>query len=160
MGILFLGGHPPADMALRLIHIQHLSGLRCQRTVDLRQAFCHIFMYRTLTDPEFFRRLANGCILLHNVISYLQSPFFNITFHRQIPCNTCFYIVCRGFLKIHLHCGYFPNFRKRKRLIFPSPQQTWLFFARSMSASVEFPKGLYYTCNWFADMPKAGGTWR
>ena len=45
MKILLSRSHPAPDMALRFIHIQHLSRFPRQRWVDLDEPFGNIFMY-------------------------------------------------------------------------------------------------------------------
>lgn len=45
MQIFFPRSKSSADMALRLIHIQHLSRLRRERRIDFAQTLCYVFMF-------------------------------------------------------------------------------------------------------------------
>ncbi len=45
MKIFFPGSKSTAYVALRLIKIQNLPGLRGQRRIDLEQTLCYILMY-------------------------------------------------------------------------------------------------------------------
>lgn len=90
MKIFLSCSHPSPDMALRLIHIQHLARLPRQGGVDLEEPFGDIFMYRTLTDPELLRRLPHSRIILYDIISNLHGSFLNVIFQKNPPANVVF----------------------------------------------------------------------
>ena len=53
MLIFFFRSHPAPDMSFLLIYIQNLSGIPCQRWMDLLQSFRDILMYGC-DDLEWF----------------------------------------------------------------------------------------------------------
>ncbi len=97
MQVFFPCGKTSSDMPFGFVDIQHLSCTLCQSGVDLRKSFCYVFMYRTLADPKLLCRLPYCGVIVNNIFGYLHSSFLNITFQKNIPCDTCFYIVCRGY---------------------------------------------------------------
>ena len=93
-------------MALRFIHIQHLSRFPRQRWVDLDEPFGNIFMYRTLTDPEPLRRLPHSRVILYDIISNLHGSFLNVIFQKNPPANIVFTMYA-GEKKVMLISHYF-----------------------------------------------------
>lgn len=78
--IFFFCCKSAADMPLRFVDIQNLSGLLCQKRIDLRQTFCRVLMHRALTDSKSFRRLAHRRMIVYNILSDFHSSFFDILF--------------------------------------------------------------------------------
>lgn len=56
--------------------------------------FCYNYMYRTLADPKFLRRLSYRCLRLNNVRSNFHCPLFDIILQRELPQKRHFYNVC------------------------------------------------------------------
>ena len=106
MKIFLSCSHPSPDMALRLIHIQHLTRLPRQGGVDLKKSFGDILMYRTLTDPEPFRRLPHSRVILYDIISNLHGSFLNVIFQKNPPANIVFTMYA-GEKKVMLISRYF-----------------------------------------------------
>ena len=102
MKIFLSCSHPSPDMALRLIHIQHLARLPRQGGVDLEEPFGDIFMYRTLADSELFRRLPHSRVILYDIISNLHGSFLNIIFQKNPPANIVFTMYAGGKSLIHI----------------------------------------------------------
>ena len=98
MKILLFRSKSTTDMPFRLILIQHLPCLPRQCRIDLDQPVCHIFMYCTLTDPKFFRRLSYCRFCFYYVMCNLHCTFFDIILQRKIPRRHRFYSVCGGFM--------------------------------------------------------------
>lgn len=97
MKILLSRSHPSPDMALRFIHIQHLSRFPRQRWVDLEEPLGDIFMYRTLTNPELLRSLPHSRVILNYIISNLHGSFLNVIFQKNPPANIIFTMYARVF---------------------------------------------------------------
>ena len=100
MLIFFFRSHPAPDMSFLLIYIQHLSGIPCQRWIDLLQSFRDILMYRTLTNAESPSRLPYRGIVFNNIISNIDCSLLDIIFQRKSPqnaflhCMKYFYRLC------------------------------------------------------------------
>ena len=90
MKIFLSCSHPSPDMALRLIHIQHLARLPRQGGVDLEEPLGDIFMYRTLADSKLLRRLPHSRVILYDIISNLHGSFLNVIFQKNPPANIVF----------------------------------------------------------------------
>ena len=60
--------------------------------------FCYFYMYCTLTDPKFFRRLSYCRFCFYYVMCNLHCTFFDIILQRKIPRRHRFYSVCGGFM--------------------------------------------------------------
>ena len=90
MQIFFLRRHPAPDMTLGFVHVKYFSRLRSKRWIDLRKAFCDIFMYRAFTYPEMLRSLPDRGIVLDNISCNLHRSFFNITFQKKSPALLVF----------------------------------------------------------------------
>ena len=58
--------------------------------------YCHIYMYRALTDPELLRRLPHSRVILYNIISNLHGSFLNIIFQKNPPANIIFTMYAGG----------------------------------------------------------------
>ena len=43
--------------------------------------YCYNHMYRTLTDPEFLRRLTHRCLCFNDINRNFHCPFLDIIFH-------------------------------------------------------------------------------
>ena len=74
--ILFLGRKPAADVPLLFVFLQHLFDLFIQLGTDLFEPLGHIFMYRALGNGKAPCRLADGGVLLDDVLRQPHSPFF------------------------------------------------------------------------------------
>lgn len=60
--------------------------------------YCYFHIYRTLTDPKFFRRLSYCRFCFYYVMCNLHCTFFDIILQRKIPRRHRFYSVCGGFM--------------------------------------------------------------
>ena len=89
------------DMPLRFVHVENLARLRGKGRIDLGEAFCHIFMYRTLADSEMPRRLTHRCIIVDDISRDLHRPLFNITF-QNFPLQYLFLHCMQGNFRIYL----------------------------------------------------------
>lgn len=85
MHIFFFGCHTAPDMSFGFVHIKNFSCAFCQTGIDQHEAFRHILMYRTLTDPKLFRSLTDGSVMLYNIIRNAYRPLFNIFLHMNSP---------------------------------------------------------------------------
>ena len=91
--IFLLGGQSAADVALRLVDVQHHPGLGRQGGSDVGEAVGDVCMYCPLRSPQLCRRLAHRSILVYDVIGDLDRPFFDIFLHGSSPGNVL-YIIC------------------------------------------------------------------
>ena len=98
MQIFLPGSKSATDVTFFFIHIQNLTRLSRQCRIDLDQPVCHIFMYCTLTDSKFFRRLSYCRFCFYYVMCNLHCTFFDIILQRKIPRRHRFYSVCGGFM--------------------------------------------------------------
>lgn len=78
MQIFLPCGKPTPDMPLGFIYIQHLPGLRRQVGVDIEKPLCNVFMNCRLADPKALGGLPHGCIVLYNIICYLNGSFGDV----------------------------------------------------------------------------------
>ena len=97
MKILFPRSHPAPDVTLRFVGIKHLACFTGKGRVDLEEPFGHIFMYRTLTDPEPLRRLPHSRAILYYIFSNLHGSFLNILFQKNPPANIVFTMYAEVF---------------------------------------------------------------
>lgn len=79
------GGQSTANMALLLVQIQDFAHLCGKGWADGGEAFGDVFMYRTLTDPELFRRIPHRCSILNNIIRYPKYTLFYVIFQGISP---------------------------------------------------------------------------
>lgn len=93
MHIFLLRGKPPANMALRFVHIQNLSGLCCKRRIHLLKAFCNVLMYRAFTDTESLCCLSHRGIIVDDIVSNADGALFDIILQRNTPLRYLFSIV-------------------------------------------------------------------
>ncbi len=98
MQIFLPGSKSATDVTFFFIHIQNLTCLSRQCRIDLNQPVCYIFMYCTLTNPKFFRRLSYCRFCFYYVMCNLHCTFFDIILQRKIPRRHRFYSVCGGFM--------------------------------------------------------------
>ena len=96
--VFFFGCQAAPYMALGFVNVQDHPGPGCQGRIDVLQSVRHIFMYRTLTDPKFFRRLSYCRFCFYYVMCNLHCTFFDIILQRKIPRRHRFYSVCGGFM--------------------------------------------------------------
>lgn len=78
--IFLLGGQSAADVALRLVDVQHHPAWAARAGLRWVRRSGDVFMYRTLRYPKLFRRLAHRSILVYDVIGDLGPPVL-----RYIP---------------------------------------------------------------------------
>ncbi len=78
MQIFFPGRQAAPDMPLGLIYVQNLPGLSRETGINMQQAFCHILMYRTLTNSKLLRRLTHCRIVFYDIIRNVYRAFFDI----------------------------------------------------------------------------------
>ena len=78
MQIFFPGRQAAPDMPLGLIYVQNLPGLSRETGINMQQTFCHILMYRTLTDSKFLRCLPHCRVVFDNIIRYIYCSLFDI----------------------------------------------------------------------------------
>lgn len=90
--IFLLGSQAAADVALRLIDVQHHPCLGRQSRVDVGEAVGDVFMHRTLRYSKLFRCLPHRSILVYDVIGDLDRPFFDIFLHGSSPGNVLYII--------------------------------------------------------------------
>ena len=90
-------GRAPAQMALLLIHAQHLLHLVVQGVVLLFQAVCNILVYRLFADTECLGRAAHGGAGLRDVLAQLHCPFFRIALHAATTPYLCLLYLYGGF---------------------------------------------------------------
>ena len=80
--VLFPRGQSAANVALRLVFLQHRLHLRVERAVIQRQALGQVLMYRGLADAELFRGGADGRPVFYEVKGQLPGPLFQILSDR------------------------------------------------------------------------------
>ena len=72
--ILLLRRFAAAQMAFRLVDLQHALNRLIQRAVFVHQLFCDVFMYCTLADFEFFCRGAHRGAGFDNIFAEDYAP--------------------------------------------------------------------------------------
>lgn len=92
--------HPASDMPLLLVHIKNCTHFGGHRRVELCETLCNIFMYRTLADSKFFRRLPDRRLVFNDIICNTQYPLFYIFFQGRTPEDTVFTVYERGYAVI------------------------------------------------------------
>lgn len=86
--VLFPRGQSAANVALRLVFLQHRLHLRVERAVIQRQTLRQVLMYRGLADAEPFGDSANRGPVLYEVKGQLLGPPFQIVSDRA-PLPYC-----------------------------------------------------------------------
>ena len=86
--VLFPRGQSAANVALRLVFLQHRLHLRVERAVIQRQTLRQVLMYRGLADAEPFGGSANRGPVLYEVKGQLLGPPFQIVSDRA-PLPYC-----------------------------------------------------------------------
>lgn len=76
-------------MAFGFVDVQHYSGLCGEGGVDVFEAVGDVFMYRRLGNPKPSGGLTHSGVVVDDVISDSNGPFFDI-FLQNIPQNTFF----------------------------------------------------------------------
>ena len=87
--IFLFGCQPASDMSLRLIDIQHYSGLRGKGRIDMYKPIGDIFVYGGLTDAELFCRVSHRRIVFYDIIGDFHGPLLNIVL-QETPLNSLF----------------------------------------------------------------------
>ena len=77
-------------------------------TNKLLRLYCHIHMYRTLTDPKLFRCLPHRRIILYYIYGNLHGPLLNIILQKNPPANIVFTMYAGG-LKVIQRRVRFPD---------------------------------------------------
>ena len=85
MQIFFFGGKSPTDMAFWFVDVQYRAGLSGKCRIDLYQSVRHIFVDSGFADTESFGSLAHSSIMVDNIVSDGNSPFFNIILQKKTP---------------------------------------------------------------------------
>ena len=80
--VLFPRGQSAANVALRLVFLQHRLHLRVERAVIQRQTLRQVLMHRGLADAEPFGGSANRGPVLYEVKGQLLGPLFQILSDR------------------------------------------------------------------------------
>ena len=86
--VLFPRGQSAANVALRLVFLQHRLHLRVERAVIQRQTLRQVLMHRGLADAEPFGGSANRGPVLYEVKGQLLGPPFQIVSDRA-PLPYC-----------------------------------------------------------------------
>ena len=85
--VLFPRGQSAANVALRLVFLQHRLHLRVERAVIQRQTLRQVLVYRGFAQAEMLGGGADGGPVLYDVKGQVFGPGFQIVFDSTpLPC--------------------------------------------------------------------------